>query len=61
MHDERLAFSLALLANAAEAPKPLSACQHGHLKVNNNTCWKPISYSRELRTLLHEAVESCDG
>lgn len=59
--EERLAFSLVLLANAADAPKPLSACEYGHLKVSNNTCWKPIAYSAELKTLIHEAVESCDG
>ena len=58
---DKLAFSLAMLANAAEAPKPITACEHGHLKVNNNSCWKPTTYSFELRTLLHEAVDTCDG
>ncbi len=56
-----LAFSIALLANASEAPKPLDTCTHGHLRVAERTCWQPVRYSADLKTLLHEAVDDCDG
>ncbi len=64
MSDEpapRLAFSLALLAAPAEAPKPMSGCSRGHLRVAERSCWRPVFYDTTLRTLLHEAVDDCDG
>lgn len=61
MTDLPLAFSLALLANAADAEKPLTSCSRGHLRVAHRTCWRPVSYSAELATLLHEPVDDCEG
>lgn len=61
MSDERLAFSMALLANAGEAPRPLSGCNNGHLVVSGNSHWEPEAFSLDLRTLTCRLVESCDG
>ncbi len=55
-----LAFSLTLLANAAEAPKPLTSCHRGRLRVAGRSWWQPISYAPDLTALLHEAVD-CDA
>lgn len=57
---ERLAFSLDLLANAANAPRPLAGCDNGHLVVGNNSHWAPEAFSFDLRTLTCQLVEHCD-
>jgi hypothetical protein len=61
MADERLAFSLALLADAEHAPRPLSGCSRGHLVVNGNTHWRPDAFDERLKTLTCELVMDCDG
>lgn len=58
---ERLAFSLDLLANAADAPKPLAGCDNGHLVVANNSHWQPETFSFDLKTLTCRLVERCDA
>lgn len=58
---DTLAFSLRLLADADRAPRPLTSCRHGHLKVNGNTCWAPTRYDHNLAALIHEPVYTCDG
>jgi hypothetical protein len=61
MTEQRLAFSLDLLANAATAPRPLAGCEHGHLVVSGNTHWQPEALSVDLKTLTCRLVESCDA
>lgn len=61
MPDERLAFSLATLADAASAPRPLAGCDRGHLVVANNSHWRAETFSADLKTLTCVLVESCDG
>lgn len=58
---ERLAFSLATIANAADAPRPLAGCDRGHLVVANNSHWQPEALSVDLKTLTCVLVESCDA
>jgi hypothetical protein len=58
---ELLAFSLDLLANAANAPRPLAGCDNGHLVVGNNSHWQPEAFSVDLRTLTCRLIENCNG
>ncbi len=61
MTQERLAFSLALLADAEHAPRPLRGCSHGHLVVANNSHWQAAEFDEAIRTLTCVLVEDCDG
>lgn len=61
MAEERLAFSLALLADAENAPRPLSACTRGHLVVAGRTHWAPQALDMAMKTLTCTYVEHCDG
>lgn len=57
MTDDRLSFSLELLANADQAPKPLSVCDDGHLVVAGRTHWQPVALDGPLRSLICDWVE----
>lgn len=59
--EERLAFSMQLLADAKNAPRPIAGCPQGHLVVAGRTCWRPEALSEDLRTLTCVLVENCDG
>lgn len=61
MTEQRLAFSLDLLANAATAARPLTGCDRGHLVVSGNTHWQPEAVSVDLKTLTCRLVESCNA
>ena len=58
---ERLSFSLTLLADAENAPRPLSACSRGHLVVAGRTHYRPEALDMQLKTLACSWVERCDG
>ncbi len=58
---ERLAFSLLTLADAANAPRPITGCDNGHLVVNNNSHWQPEAFSVDLKTVTCRLVEDCDA
>lgn len=58
---ERLSFSIALLADAENAPRPLSACSLGHLVVAGRNHWKPEALNMTSKTLTCSYVEACDG
>ena len=59
--EERLAFSLALLADAKNAPRPIAGCERGHLVVAGRTHWAAEAFSADLRTLTCVHVPDCDG
>jgi hypothetical protein len=56
---ERLAFALSTLADAANAPRPITGCPNGHLVVGHSH-WAPESFAVNLATITCRLVEDCD-
>ncbi|GAA0528652.1 hypothetical protein GCM10010172_06560 [Paractinoplanes ferrugineus] len=57
MTDEPLPFPLNWLSEAARTSKPLSVCPDGHLLVRERSCWAPLKFSADLRSLYCLPVE----
>jgi hypothetical protein len=58
---ERLAFSVELIADAANASRPLNGADCGHLIVTGRNHFQPERFSFDLRTILCRRVDDCDG
>ncbi|MGX6605643.1 hypothetical protein ACWKSP_26445 [Micromonosporaceae bacterium Da 78-11] len=62
MPDEEMPFSLDWLAGAAARPPVvLSACDRGHLVVNQRTHYLPVRLSEDLRVLWMRWVDHPEG
>lgn len=60
MTDDPLPFTLEWLAESSRTKRPLAVCAAGHLVVRDRTCWKPLRFSPDLRSLYCVPVDHTD-
>jgi hypothetical protein len=58
--EDPLSFSLDWLAESSQRKRPLAVCAAGHLVVRERTCWQPLYFSADLRSLWCKPVDHPD-